>query len=54
MQGNPTEKVVNLSQPVMGIVFENDEKNDVLSFPFRFFKTKNETTSFSLVINEKV
>ena len=35
---------------VLGSVFENDGKNDVLSFRFRFFKTENETTSFRLVV----
>ena len=35
---------------VLGRVFENDGKNHVLSFRFRFFKTQNETTSFRLVV----
>ena len=35
---------------MLGSVFENDGKNDVLSGFFRLFKTENETTSFRLVV----
>ena len=33
-----------------GQVFENNSKNNVLSLCFLFFKTKNDTTRFSLVV----